>query len=205
MPGVSWGPFIWSEVVRARRVTLPAELTLATVHLSWTLCQSQWRLGQSGPESLHYPCPAERASLVLTKSIATSGNEIASCQKALLAYALIDWHGWPSWAHSALCLSVDIFSLYISYWRRDRHFTWSSEPPEGVAISWQRPYNQFPFSLSPWVLVRPRENRARGLPLCKTSVLPAELILPRSDKSVFMEKRWHGKEGDPTITKGWLS
>ena len=52
MPGVSWGPFIWSEVVRARRVTLPAELTLATVHLSWTLCQSQWRLGQSGPESL---------------------------------------------------------------------------------------------------------------------------------------------------------
>ena len=202
MPGVSWGPFIWSKVVRARRVTLPAELNLATVHLSWTLCQNQWHLGQSGPESLRYPCPAERASLVLTKRIAAPGIEIASCKKALLAHALIDWQGWPSWAHSALYLSV---SLYISYWRRDCHFTWSSEPPEGVAISGQRPYHQFPFSLSPWVLVRPRENRARGLPLCKTSVLPAELILPRLDKSVFMEKSWHGKEGDPTITKGWLS
>ena len=152
-------------------------------------------LGSIWSRKPSYPCPAERASLVLTERIAASGNEIASCQKALLGHALIDWQGWPSWAHSALYLSV----------RRDRHFTWSSEPPEGVAISGQRPYHQFPFSLSPWVLVRPRENRARGLPLCKTSVLPAELILPRSDKSVFMEKRWHGKEGDPTITKGWLS
>ena len=74
-------------------MTLPAELNLATVHLSSTLCQSQWRLGQSGPESLRYPCPAERASLVLTKRIAASGKEIASCQKALLAHALIDWQG----------------------------------------------------------------------------------------------------------------
>ena len=23
--------------------------------------------------------------------------------------------------------------FYLSYWRRDRHFTWSSEPPDGVA------------------------------------------------------------------------
>ena len=61
-------------------------------------------------------------------------------------------------------------SMYLH--RQDRHFTWSSEPPEGVAISGQRPYHQFPFSLSPWVLVPPRENRALSLPLCKTSVLP---------------------------------
>ena len=24
--------------------------------------------------------------------------------------------------------------FYVSYWRRDRHFTWSSEPREGLAI-----------------------------------------------------------------------
>ena len=23
--------------------------------------------------------------------------------------------------------------FYVSYWRRDRHFTWSSEPPNGLA------------------------------------------------------------------------
>ena len=25
-------------------------------------------------------------------------------------------------------------SFYVSYWRQDRHFTWSSEPREGLAI-----------------------------------------------------------------------
>ena len=42
----------------------------------------------------------------------------------------------------ALYLSVNVFStkvligdtiFYVSYWRRDRHFTWSSEPREGLA------------------------------------------------------------------------
>ena len=41
---------------------------------------------------------------------------------------------------SALYLSVNVFStelligdniFYVPYWRRDRHFTWSSEPREG--------------------------------------------------------------------------
>ena len=40
-------------------------------------------------------------------------------------------------------LSINVFSMkvligdtiifYVSYWRRDRHFTWSSEPREGLA------------------------------------------------------------------------
>ena len=192
MPSGSWGPFIWSKVVRARRVTLPAELTLARVHLSWTLCQSQWRLGQSGPESLRYPRPAEWASLVLTKRIAASGNEIASCQKALFAHVLIDQAGRT------------LFSLYVSYWRPDCRFTWSSEPREGVAISEQRQHLHFSFSLRPWVLVRPRERSPRS-PVLQTSALPAEPILPWLNQSVFMEKSWPGKEDDPTITKGWLS
>ena len=43
---------------------------------------------------------------------------------------------------NALYLSVNVFStkvligdtiFYVSYWRRDRHFTWSSEPREGQA------------------------------------------------------------------------
>ena len=43
---------------------------------------------------------------------------------------------------NALYLSVNVFStkvligdtiFYVSYWRRDRHFTWSSEPREGLA------------------------------------------------------------------------
>ena len=43
---------------------------------------------------------------------------------------------------NALYLSVNVFStkvligdtmFYVSSWRRDRHFTWSSEPREGPA------------------------------------------------------------------------
>ena len=46
------------------------------------------------------------------------------------------------WKKNALYLSVNVFStkvligdtiFYVSYWRRDRHFTWSSEPREGPA------------------------------------------------------------------------
>ena len=46
-------------------------------------------------------------------------------------------------AKNALHLSVNVSStkvlirdsiFYVSYWRRDRHFTWSSEPREGLAI-----------------------------------------------------------------------
>ena len=46
------------------------------------------------------------------------------------------------WKKNALYLSVNVFStkvligdtiFYFSYWRGDRHFTWSSEPREGLA------------------------------------------------------------------------
>ena len=33
-------------------------------------------------------------------------------------------HGSANWGHY----------INVSYWRRDRHFTWSSEPREGLAI-----------------------------------------------------------------------
>ena len=46
------------------------------------------------------------------------------------------------WLKNARYLSVNVFStkvligtlfFYVAYWRRDRHFTWSSEPHEGLA------------------------------------------------------------------------
>ena len=52
---------------------------------------------------------------------------------------------WPSLRpekKNVLYLRVNLFStkvligdtiFYVSYWRRDRHFTWSSEPREGLA------------------------------------------------------------------------
>ena len=49
----------------------------------------------------------------------------------------------PQKVKKALYLSVHVFStkvaigdtiFYVSYWRQDRHFTWSSEPREGLAI-----------------------------------------------------------------------
>ena len=54
----------------------------------------------------------------------------------------------PNWTKkkkekkNALYVSVNVFStkvltgdtiFYVSNWRRDRHFTWSSEPHEGLA------------------------------------------------------------------------
>jgi len=47
-----------------------------------------------------------------------------------------------NWQTKALYLSVNVFStkvfggyyFYFSYWRRDPHFTWSSEPHKGLAV-----------------------------------------------------------------------
>lgn len=64
--------------------------------------------------------------------------------------------------------------LYVSNWRRDWHFTWSSEPCEGLAICRVRQYNTFisqssdlsigltlgdepmPYILQPWMHLNPK-------------------------------------------------
>ena len=85
-------------------------------------------------------------------------------------------------------MSVNVFStkaligetIYVSYWRRDRHFTWSSEPREGLAICRAKAVISFHFSviLRPWVLVQSRESNPRP-PALQSIALPSELILPR--------------------------
>ena len=72
--------------------------------------------------------------------------------------------------------------FYVSYWRRDRHFTLSSEPREGLtacSTNWQREYLHFSVILRPWVLVQPRELNPRP-PAQHLSALPTELTLLRS-------------------------
>ena len=51
--------------------------------------------------------------------------------------------------------------FYVSNWRRDRHFTWSSESHEGLASSVQMAYFHFSVILRPLGLVRPRETNPR--------------------------------------------
>ena len=88
---------------------------------------------------------------------------------------------------NSLYLSVNLIStkvligdtiFYVSYWRRDRHFTWSSEPREVLLVAGQGMYLHFSVILRPWVLVRPREPNPRPSAL-QWSALPAELALPR--------------------------
>ena len=74
--------------------------------------------------------------------------------------------------------------FYVSYWRRDRHFTLSSEPHEGLtacSTKRQREYLHFSVILRPWVLVQPRESNPRP-PAQHLSALPiaTELTLLRS-------------------------
>ena len=68
-------------------------------------------------------------------------------------------------------LSVNVFItkvligdtiFYVSSWRRDRHFTWSSEPREGLPVcSAKGVYIHFSVILRPWVLVRRQESNPR--------------------------------------------
>ena len=56
--------------------------------------------------------------------------------------------------------------FYISYWRRDRHFTWSSEPREGLAACSAKGVPSFL-----WILVRPPGNEpvtSRSAVTCST-------------------------------------
>ena len=68
--------------------------------------------------------------------------------------------------------------FYVSYWRRDRHFTWSSKPRKGLSIAGQRKFLHFSVTLRPWVLVWPQELNSRP-PALQSSALPTELIPPK--------------------------
>ena len=73
--------------------------------------------------------------------------------------------------------------FYVSYWRRNRHFTWSSKPREGPAICWAKEVPSFLSCFSwlfwdPGYLVRPQESNPLPSAL-QSRFLPTELILPR--------------------------
>ena len=67
--------------------------------------------------------------------------------------------------------------FYVSYWRRDRHFTWSSQPPEGSpAYSANGLPSFLSYSLKTVSRVRSRELNPRP-PALQSNALPTELIL----------------------------
>ena len=73
--------------------------------------------------------------------------------------------------------------FYVSYWRHDCHFTWSSEPLEDLAVSRAKEVPSFVSYLRPWVLVWPRELNVWPSPL-RSSALPSELIPPPAHFSI---------------------
>ena len=66
----------------------------------------------------------------------------------------------------------------------DRHFTWSSEPREGLAACSAKEVPSFVSYLRPWVLVWPRELNVWPS-LLRSSALPTELILPQAHFSII--------------------
>ena len=68
--------------------------------------------------------------------------------------------------------------FYVSYWIWDCHFTWSSEPREGLAGLAACSAKVVPSFLKHWVLVRPRESNPRPFAL-HSNALPTKLTLGR--------------------------
>ena len=67
--------------------------------------------------------------------------------------------------------------FYVSYWRRDRHVTWSSQPPEGPAACSAKGLPSFlSYSLKTVSRVQSRELNPRP-PALQSNALPTELIL----------------------------
>ena len=58
--------------------------------------------------------------------------------------------------------------FYVSYWRRGCHFTWSSDPREGLTVCKAKAL--------PWVLVQPWESNPRP-PALQLIAQPTELML----------------------------
>ena len=88
----------------------------------------------------------------------------------------------------ALYLSVNVFStkvligdttFYVSNWRRNRHFTGSSEPREGLACCSAKGVPSFLGYFKTLSIGPARGIEPATFPLCSQHALPTELILPR--------------------------
>ena len=81
----------------------------------------------------------------------------------------------------ALYLSVSVFNwdtiFYVSNRRRDNHFTWSSEPREGLACCSAKGVTSFLSYFKTLSAGHGPANRACDLPLCSQHALPTELTL----------------------------
>ena len=54
------------------------------------------------------------------------------------------------------CSPMPVECLFVG---RDRHFTWSSVPHEGLAVRRAKAIPSFSVTVRPWVLVRPHQTR----------------------------------------------
>ena len=82
---------------------------------------------------------------------------------------------------NAFYLSVNVFRRRVLFgdtiFTRDRLFTWSCEPREGLVAYRLKEYLHISvINLRPWVLVRPPESNPRP-PAPQLSALPTELTL----------------------------
>ena len=72
----------------------------------------------------------------------------------------------------------DTIYFYVSYWRRDRYFTWSSESREGLVICRAKAVPSF-LSHFKSLSVVPVPGIEPATSLFQSSALPTELFLPR--------------------------
>ena len=99
--------------------------------------------------------------------------------RVVLTLASLDQKVYNStWVQMYLRQSTNCGHYFnVSYWRRDRHFTWSSEPREGSAACSTKRLPSFSVILRPWVIVQTRESNPPP-PALQSCALPTELIPP---------------------------
>ena len=97
-----------------------------------------------------------------------------------------------------LYLSVKVFStkvltgdtiFYVSYWRRDRHFTLSSEPREGLTVRRAKGVPSF-LSLRPWVLVRSRSVVKRSTDRANPAAEERNKMASKFPVFLLFVRRW---------------
>ena len=76
--------------------------------------------------------------------------------------------------------------FYVSNWRRDRHFTWSSEPREGLLAACST--KGVPTFLSHFksLSIGPGRESNPWPPALQSSALPSQLILPRLNRRLLL-------------------
>lgn len=124
-----------------------------------------------------------------------SDNLIISCNDALYNSSELpvierfEEFLWVSIAFSTVVIIEDASLNHVTFWWRDRHFRWSSEPSVCKA---QRQYLLFLgyFKTGNICPVTVAIEPARDLPLCRdTSALrlPTELVLPRTKRGLLFQ------------------